>query len=204
MIRMKIPLFKISGNSDTGKTTILSDLIHGLKERDYCVGVVKHDPSNHWQWEVEDTDTDRHRKAGADAVAILSPGRYGVYQKRNGELDLSSLVEKFNPEPDIVLLEGFQSLDLPGLTLEDGEALDQEGNSYDLDETNLILNRIEEQISATEQEHKSVSRLWVDGKEVPLTRFPQSALKGVLEGFIQSLDGVDAGDTIRVETEAEH
>ena len=198
---MNIPLFKVCGDSDTGKTTLVETIVEELKNRNYRLGVIKHDPADHWEWDVKGTDTERHARAGADGVAILSPGRFGLYQKRDGELDLQQLVEKFDPRPDLVLLEGFRSLDVPGFTQEEGQWVDQQGNTYNDENFSGMIDAVENQIKSSRENKDLSCRLEVDGKPVDLTSFPRRALVELLWGFVRSLSGVDRGTTLTVEIE---
>lgn len=111
---MTIPSIKIAGSSDSGKTTLIEQLVPVLRQRGWRVAVIKHDPHDHWTWDRPGADTDRVAQAGADGVAILSPGRFGLYQPTERELPVEALARKFEPVPDLVLLEGFKQSAHPG------------------------------------------------------------------------------------------
>ncbi|MRR09397.1 molybdopterin-guanine dinucleotide biosynthesis protein B, partial [bacterium] len=59
-----LPIISIVGPSDSGKTTLVVELVHALQRRGYRVGVLKH---THAAIKLDraGTDTDRFRRAGA-------------------------------------------------------------------------------------------------------------------------------------------
>lgn len=198
---MTIPTIKFSGESDSGKTTTVCQLVEELSDRGYSVGVLKHDPNDHWQWDKRGTDTDRHAKAGADAVSILSGKRHGLYQSHNGQFDVAELIRKMDPEPDLVLLEGFKSRSFPGFEATGEGWEDHDGNQFSGGNVETLADRVE-QLADLERSHEPREthvRLTVDGEDVPLKSFPKSALVEVIEGYIRSLNDVQPGQSLSVE-----
>lgn len=101
-----IPVVSLVGESGAGKTTFLEKLVAGLKSRGIRVGVIKH--------HVHDIDIDRPGKdtwrisaAGADAVAISTPTRVGLFKKMDREMDIDKLAGMLG-ELDIILTEGYK------------------------------------------------------------------------------------------------
>ncbi|MCL6612457.1 MAG: molybdopterin-guanine dinucleotide biosynthesis protein B [Peptococcaceae bacterium] len=106
-----IPVVSVVGESGAGKTTFLEKLVRELKVRNIRVGVIKH--------HVHDIDIDRPGKdtwrlsrAGADAVAISTPGGVGLFLNLDREMDLDELAGMFR-DMDIVLTEGYKRGDKP-------------------------------------------------------------------------------------------
>ncbi|MFB6345919.1 MAG: molybdopterin-guanine dinucleotide biosynthesis protein B [bacterium] len=195
---MTPPFIKFSGHSDSGKTGLVCDVVRELKDRGYQVGVLKHDPHERWEWDKHGTDTARHAEAGADAVSILSPGRHGLYQKHDRPLDVQGIIRKMAPAPDIVLLEGFKSRDFPGFKATEDGWEDHLGQTYSSESVGTIADRVIE-LSGINKQTNGKCELYVDGKQVPLKKFPSSALTEVLEGFVRSLNDVDPGESLSVE-----
>jgi molybdopterin-guanine dinucleotide biosynthesis protein MobB len=201
---MSVPKIKFSGPSDSGKTSVISEVVRELKDRGHTVGVLKHDPHDHWSWDEEDTDTARHAGAGADAVSILSPERHGLYQFHDGRFDVDELIAKMDPKPDVVLLEGFKSRSYPGFEYADGQWEDHAGETFSHDDIGAMSDRIERfaHLNGNETEcGETFCRLTVDGEEVPLKAFPKSALVEVVEGYVRSLDGVEPGRRLTLDIE---
>ncbi len=95
----------IVGHSNSGKTTLVENLIPELKRRGYRVGTIKH--THHgFSMDQKGKDTYRHRAAGADAVLAASPGRIALVKSTAGD-GLDSLLLYFQ-DMDIVLAEGFK------------------------------------------------------------------------------------------------
>jgi len=101
-------VFGIVGWKDSGKTTLVTKLIHELKSRGLRIATVKH---AHCQISLDDPgkDSHRHRMAGAEQVVIASPQRWGVIKELNSESEptLADFLSKLDPV-DIVLVEGYK------------------------------------------------------------------------------------------------
>ncbi len=116
----------VAGWKNSGKTTLVAGLVAELVRRGFRVSTVKH--SHHTlSAEAEGTDSARHRRAGASAVALLSPTRWAVLRDELGDElgDAPAIVWHDGPEPplaaviahlapaDIVIVEGFKGAPIP-------------------------------------------------------------------------------------------
>ena len=101
-------IFGIVGWKDTGKTTLITKLIHEFERRGLTVATIKH---AHCQIEVDDpgTDSHRHRMAGARQVIVASPDRWAVIRELRDqpEPSLNDFLGKLDPV-DLVLVEGYK------------------------------------------------------------------------------------------------
>lgn len=107
-----VPVISIVGKSDSGKTTLIEKIIPILKRRGYRVGTVKHDVHG-FEMDREGKDTYRHFHSGADAVLISSPKKMALIKRVEQELPLDELVNRYYPDLDIVITEGFKQLRMP-------------------------------------------------------------------------------------------
>ncbi len=107
-----VPIISIVGASNSGKTTFLENLIPELASRGYRVGAVKHDVHG-FEMDREGKDTWRLQRAGAEAVAISSPGRFASIRSTRGELCLEEIAARFFWTEDIVITEGFKRAGFP-------------------------------------------------------------------------------------------
>lgn len=107
----KIPVISFVGKSDSGKTTLLEKVIKELKNRGIRIAIIKHDAH---QFEIDHPgkDTWRHGQAGADIVAISSPGKVAVIEKRETELTLDEMIARIS-NVDIILTEGYKRENKP-------------------------------------------------------------------------------------------
>ena len=119
-----VPIVSIVGKSNSGKTTLLVKLIPILKARGYRVATVKHDVHG-FEMDREGKDTYRHFHCGADGVLISSPKKMALIRRVESESPLGELVERFYPDMDIVLTEGFKSLDMPKIEVFRSSAHDE-------------------------------------------------------------------------------
>jgi molybdopterin-guanine dinucleotide biosynthesis protein B len=99
------PVISIVGKSESGKTTLIEQLIPELKRRGYRIGIVKHAHQG-FDMDRKGKDSYRHRQAGADTVMIASPGQIAMIKDVPGE-SLDNLVSYFD-DVDLLITEGFK------------------------------------------------------------------------------------------------
>lgn len=101
-----IPVFAVSGIKNSGKTTLIAQLLPILTEHGIKTAVIKHD-GHDFDPDVPGTDTYRHFHAGAYGTAVFSASKYMVV-KQAPHTSGEQLMEWF-PEADLILLEGFKT-----------------------------------------------------------------------------------------------
>ena len=99
------------GGHDSGKTTLLLDLVPRLRARGLVVGAVKH-TSRDLQDDQPGKDSQRLGESGADIWALVTPGRATVRRRVDGA-DLPELLRRDFRDCDLVLVEGFKELPIP-------------------------------------------------------------------------------------------
>lgn len=107
-------IFAVSGYKNSGKTTLLTQLIPELKRRGYRVAVIKHD-GHDFLGDVPGTDSCRLQEAGAYGCAVFSENRLLITKEReegDKEVDEKELAKAF-PEADILLIEGLKNSSYP-------------------------------------------------------------------------------------------
>ncbi|MBC8352221.1 MAG: molybdopterin-guanine dinucleotide biosynthesis protein B [Planctomycetes bacterium] len=99
----------IVGRKNSGKTTLIVDLVKQLTASGYRVGTIKH-THHHHELDTPGKDSHRHREAGAAAVGILSPGMTAAFRPTDDlTRDATDRYEDLAPmfaDCDIVLVEG--------------------------------------------------------------------------------------------------
>ncbi len=98
----------IVGRKNSGKTTLIVELVEYLSGEGYRVGTIKH-THHHHQLDTPGKDSHRHGEAGSPVVGILSPGMTAVFQRVNDDLTDESRYAAMAPlfaECDLVLVEG--------------------------------------------------------------------------------------------------
>jgi len=97
----------ISGPSNSGKTTLIEQLVPRLRQTGLHIGTVKH--AHHgYQLDQPGKDSARHAEAGADAVTIIGPQETAFLLKTETALDVSDVIAKMKFYTDVILIEGFK------------------------------------------------------------------------------------------------
>lgn len=101
------PVISFIGKSNSGKTTLVENLIPQLSAQGYKVGVLKHH-THGFAFDIPGKDTWRHQKAGAQVVVLSTPSGIGVVRKTNEELPIDCLVADYYQDVDLVITEGYK------------------------------------------------------------------------------------------------
>ncbi len=107
-----IPIVSIVGKSNSGKTTLIENLIPNLKAMGYKVGTIKHD-AHKFDIDHKGKDTWRMAKSGADTVVITSMEKMAMIKNIDCEKNLDEIAEWLFPDVDIIITEGYKSMDKP-------------------------------------------------------------------------------------------
>lgn len=192
------------GWHDSGKTTLVTQVVAELKKLGYRVAVIKSSNDSGIQFDTPGTDTFMHKQAGADSVMLVAPDQM-VLQTKNSGLSLRTLAHRYFPDVDIVIGEGFKTAKkIPKIEvfrnrdqkLRDevhgviAVATDLEGVAgnyvFRLDEAPEIALFIEKRFLIG-KEGKEVMALLVNGNKIPLKDFIQEALAATVYGFVKTL-----------------
>ncbi len=98
----------IIGRKNSGKTTLVAELVAHLSQQGVVVGTVKHTHHQH-ELDTPGKDSHRHREAGARVVGILSPDLNAVFFQPEQAHDAPERYDAIAPmfaQCDIVLVEG--------------------------------------------------------------------------------------------------
>ncbi len=110
-------LFGVAGYKNSGKTTLIVDLVRDLVARGWRVGTIKH---AHHNFDIDHPGKDSflHRAAGATEVVVASTRRVAHIRELTGsdEPSLDELVQQMR-NVDLVLVEGWKSGNHPRVEL---------------------------------------------------------------------------------------
>ncbi|PYE49192.1 molybdopterin-guanine dinucleotide biosynthesis protein B [Paenibacillus barcinonensis] len=107
-------IIQVVGYKDTGKTTMIASLIAGLATKGLKVAAIKHDGHDHHEMDQEGTDSYQFGKAGAAAVAVMSPNRTAILKQQHTRLE--DMLKEFS-QYDWVVVEGFKHAAYPKLVM---------------------------------------------------------------------------------------
>ena len=99
------------GKSNSGKTTLIAQVIPELKKRGFKIAVLKH---AHHGFEIDrkGKDSDIYRESGADGVMLASPYGMALMKPFSKEKPLDELLDYFQ-DMDLVIVEGYKRSHLP-------------------------------------------------------------------------------------------
>jgi molybdopterin-guanine dinucleotide biosynthesis adapter protein len=114
---VKPVIFQVVGFQDSGKTTVISKIIHLLKEHGLKSVTIKHHGHGGKPEVIQQKDSAKHLTAGANASLVEGGGRL-ILQAEHSEWNLKEqimIMEFF--QPDVILIEGFKLENYPKLLL---------------------------------------------------------------------------------------
>lgn len=123
---MKPPLFGVVGWKNSGKTTLMANLVRELSGRSFIVSVIKH-AHEHFDIDHPGRDSFKLREAGAAQIALSSPRRFALMRELRDKPELSfEDVRAYLGPCDLVLVEGFKREDFPKIEIRRGGAASRE------------------------------------------------------------------------------
>ncbi len=116
-IMKKVPLLGFIGNSNSGKTTLLTALIANLTAAGLKIGAVKH---HHRSFTIdhEGKDSQRFTAAGARKTIITGPEQTALIEQTERQLPLTELAATYLQDLDLILVEGFKQLEIPKIEVQ--------------------------------------------------------------------------------------
>ena len=106
-----LSIVAVIGSRKSGKTTTVETLVRGLTERGFRVGTAKHVPEDDFTIDTKGKDTWRHAKAGAHIVVSIARNEIAVVKKVDTtSYSLEKVVEEYQDDVDVIVLEGFRKL----------------------------------------------------------------------------------------------
>ena len=131
----------VYGYQDSGKTTLVEQLIERLKERGLTVSSIKHAPHVE-EIDVAGKDSRRHSDAGSDPVVLETESGCVIFKRPR--LDLVTVIELLDKAfpTDVLIVEGHKDGDFPKIAL--GDVSPTEGTvlvNPDLDETISFIEK---------------------------------------------------------------
>ena len=176
------------GYSNTGKTTVIEYLIEELTNRGFKVATVKM-TDKPISIDKEGKDTWRFAQKGAKITIMSTPVETGYILKQKEDLP-SILNCIYNlGDVDVVLVEGAKDPSIKKIRFGDAPIRKNTVFTYDGNNEKIldfILATVEE-----ERHMKDFIELKVNGKKIPLSKFPKDFIIQTIAGMVKSLRGVE-------------
>jgi molybdopterin-guanine dinucleotide biosynthesis protein B len=97
-----------AGFSNTGKTTLISNLIPFFTKKGLKVATLKH-AGHGFDMDRPGKDTHKHKSAGASSVMVVGPDTMALIRDMEKKPQVPDMVGTYLADADIVLVEGFKS-----------------------------------------------------------------------------------------------
>lgn len=113
----RIKRVHIVGKKNSGKTTLVCDLVTLLTKQGYSVATIKHTHHNH-ELDTTGKDSWQHRQAGATSVGILASEMTAVFLpvvRSQNEAERYAVLETTLAGCDLIIVEGDLHCDAPKL-----------------------------------------------------------------------------------------
>jgi len=164
---MRAKCFSFTGWSNSGKTTVITRLMAGFKERGKEVLVVKNVPHK-YHLEPEGKDSFKFLESGAREVLLVARDEIVTLQKKEKEEQIFQILEAKTGADDIIFLEGLHRESIPVI-----EVFDSRKNT----ETKFPLSRLTAIVTDLSA-----------GEVAPLPRFDFKDISGLIN-FLEEYNG---------------
>ena len=197
----------IVGNSDSGKTRLITALIKELNSRALKCGVLKK-ASEEVELDKEGKDSWQFMAAGAEAATVLTPEKIFTIEKKKASQTLLDIALERFAEVDILLVEGGQKEsafkkiwrlqkaadfdrknapeELIAVVADEPFGVSPGYPVFQAAETAKLADFLMNVLEPLEP----LAELKVDGRRVPLNPFVQSMLTETIKGQLRALKGL--------------
>lgn len=188
-------VFGIYGESDSGKTTLIVQLVTRLSKEGYRVATVKQ-TNKEISMDTKEKDTWRHHQAGACLVVFSSRSETNFLL--DTPLSCSEILRRIYDFGcfDFILVEGADDPDIKKIQVGSGKKRSNTIVTYkeNFQEILGLLKR-----EGTMQPSAPDLCVKVNGKDVPLTQFPAQIISNTIVGMLGSLKTVHDIRTVTLE-----
>ncbi len=209
-----IPVISVVGRSNVGKTTLLEKVVKELKDRGYCVAIIKHD-THGFEIDQPGKDSWRMTQAGSDVVVLSSADKMAMIKKPGQELSLDQLAALVEDGVDIIISEGYKSADKPKIevlragvsdkiisqdkelvALVTDQHIDLDVPQFAPDDVPGVVDLLIERFLG--QQEEADAYLSVNGNPVPIKIFVKDVFIRTITGLVATLHGTEDAKEIKV------
>jgi molybdopterin-guanine dinucleotide biosynthesis protein B len=197
------PILTFIGWHNSGKTTVIREVVRRLRDKGYKIAVIKSTKHRGLNLDSPGSDSYLYGKDGIESVALICPDELILFQENTGE-NLKHLAFRLFPDVDLVIGEGFKHASgIPKIEVtradESKEPLresvsdvrgvvsDYEVSFDKVFKTSQIAELTDFIENSFLNDKKDDVCLFVDGREISLNNFVRNSLKGIIFSFINCL-----------------
>lgn len=182
---MSPAVFGIYGESDSGKTTLVVQLIKEFVHEGYRIATVKQTDKS-ISIDTKNKDTWRHHSAGASLVVFSSRCETDFLLPE--PMDSTDIIRRITElkDVDVVLIEGADDPAIPKIQIGAGRKRSNTIARYD-GNVQAVLQFIKEEMKNPSAPHLCIT---INGKTIPLTEFPDQIITNTILAMLGSLKGV--------------
>jgi len=191
---MNTAVFGIYGKSDSGKTSLIVEIIKRLSKEEINVASIKITDKK-IEIDTKGKDTWKHGKAGAKLVVLSSTLETDFLIKQQN--DISEIINKINliGKYDLIIIEGAKDKFIPKIRIGNIEKRENTILTYS-GNFEKIIEFLKKEIIRRKNMEKMIIK--VNGKQIPLTEFPIDMIKNTICGMLKSLKGVDEINDVEI------
>jgi molybdopterin-guanine dinucleotide biosynthesis adapter protein len=197
------PILTFIGWHNSGKTTVIREVVRRLRDRGYKIAVIKSTRHRGLNLDSPGSDSYLYGKDGIESVALICPDKLILFQENTGK-DLKHLAFRLFPDVDLVIGEGFKHASgIPKIEVtradESKEPLRESVSDvravvsdYEISFDRVFkISRIAELTDFIENSFLNNNKddvcLFSDGREISLNNFVRNLLRGIIFSFINCL-----------------
>jgi molybdopterin-guanine dinucleotide biosynthesis protein B len=198
------PILAFIGWHNSGKTTVIRQVVRRLRDRGYKIAVIKSTKHRGLNLDSPGSDSNLYRKDGIESVALVCPDELILFQDITGE-NLKHLAFRLFPDADLVIGEGFKhAYGIPKIEITRADASEEPLRESVSDVKAVVSDyevsfdkvfKISQLAELTDfiensflnDKKKDDVSLFVNGLEISLNNFVRNSLKSIIFGFISCL-----------------
>jgi len=190
-------VFGVYGESGSGKTKLIIDIIKRLTKEGFKIACIKITDKK-INIDTKGKDTWKYEKAGSELVVLSSKNETDFLIKNKEEIQ--KIIDQLNylNKYDLVITEGANDNFTPKIRLGTIKIRKNTIQTYKGDFEELIETIKKEIIRSRNMKKISIK---VNGKQIPLTEFPADFITNTITGMLKSLKGVKEINKVEINFE---
>ncbi len=190
-------IFGVYGESGSGKTKLITDIIKRLTKEGFKIACIKITDKK-INIDTKGKDTWKYEKAGSKLVVLSSKNETDFLIKNKEEIQ--KIIDQINylNKYDLIIIEGANDNFTPKIRLGNIKIRKNTIQTYKGDFKELI-EIIKREISRRKNMEKISIK--VNGKQISLTEFPADFITNTITGMLKSLKGVNEINKVEINIE---